>query len=76
MLFSAGATNGGEGDGGSTNSGLFGALIVEPVNAVWYRSQVTRADLALATTGTDAIRPAHPQLCGPLSRPAIRGPAS
>lgn len=51
VLFSAGATNGGEGDGGSTNSGLFGALIVEPANAVWYRSQVTRADLALATTG-------------------------
>jgi hypothetical protein len=51
VLFSAGATNGGEGDGGSTNPGLFGALIVEPVNAVWYRSQVTRADLALATTG-------------------------
>ncbi|MEA2602502.1 MAG: manganese oxidase [Acidobacteriota bacterium] len=52
VLFSAGATNGGEADGGSTNPGLFGALIVEPVNAVWYRSQVTRADLALATTGT------------------------
>jgi hypothetical protein len=51
VLFSAGATNGGEGDGGSTNPGLFGALIVEPPNAVWYRSQVTRDDLALATTG-------------------------
>jgi manganese oxidase len=51
VLFSAGATNGGEGDGGSTNSGLFGALIVEPAGAVWYRSQVTRADLALAITG-------------------------
>src|SRR4051812_29184588 len=52
VLFSAGATNGGEGDGGSTNSGLFGALIVEPPAAVWYRSQVTRADLDLAITGT------------------------
>ena len=51
VLFSAGATNGGEGDGGSTNAGLFGALIVEPPAAVWYRSQVTRADLDLATTG-------------------------
>jgi len=51
VINSAGATNGGEGDGGSTNSGLFGAIIVEPPGAVWYRSQVTRADLALATTG-------------------------
>ena len=30
MLNSAGATTGGEGDGGQINSGLFGAVIVEP----------------------------------------------
>ncbi|HEX7180818.1 MAG TPA: copper oxidase [Thermoanaerobaculia bacterium] len=52
VLFSAGATNGGQGDGGSTNSGLFGALIIEPVGSVWYRSQVTRDDLDRVTTGT------------------------
>ena len=49
VLFSAGATNGGEGDGGSTNSGLFGAVIVEPRGTRWYRSQVTRLDLQAAT---------------------------
>jgi len=53
VLYSAGATNGGEGDGGSTNSGLFGALVVEPAGSVWYRSQVTRSDLDRATTGTN-----------------------
>jgi hypothetical protein len=52
VLFSTGATNGGEGDGGSTNAGLFGALNVEPVGARWFRSQVTQQDLAQATTGT------------------------
>ena len=50
LLYSAAATTGGEGDGGSLNSGLFGAVHVEPKGAVWYRSQVTAADLALATT--------------------------
>src|SRR5947209_7670861 len=52
VLFSAGATTGGEGDGGQINSGLFGALIVEPAGSLWYRSQVTQQDLALASTGT------------------------
>jgi manganese oxidase len=52
VLWSTGATTGGEGNGGQLNSGLFGALIVEPAGAKWYRSQVTRADLADATTGT------------------------
>ncbi len=51
-LFSAGTTTGGQGDGGQLNSGLFGAVIVEPAGARWYRSQVTQADLALATTVT------------------------
>jgi hypothetical protein len=31
--------------------GLFGAVNVEPVNAEWYRSQVSEADLRRATTG-------------------------
>ncbi|MEE9533775.1 MAG: hypothetical protein V3W06_05110, partial [Acidimicrobiia bacterium] len=51
VLYSAGATTGGEGDGGSLNSGLFGAVNVEPKGSTWYRSQVTEEDLAAAATG-------------------------
>ncbi|HKI00570.1 MAG TPA: copper oxidase [Thermoanaerobaculia bacterium] len=54
VLNSAGALAGGEGDGGQANSGLFGALIVEPPGARWYRSQVTRQDMDYAVTGTSA----------------------
>jgi hypothetical protein len=49
MMYSAGTTTGGEGDGGSLNAGLFGAINVEPKSAEYYRSQVTRADLLLTT---------------------------
>jgi hypothetical protein len=49
MMYSAGTTTGGEGDGGSLNAGLFGAINVEPATAEYYRSQVTRADLLLTT---------------------------
>ena len=51
VLNSLGAPVGGEGDGGHANNGLFGAVIVEPAGARWYRSQVTRQDLDYATTG-------------------------
>jgi hypothetical protein len=51
VIHSAGAVAGGEGDGGHTNSGLFGAIVVEPTGARWYRSQVTRQELDYATTG-------------------------
>ena len=54
ILQSLGAPVGGEGEGGGTSAGLFGAVIVEPQGSEWYRSQVTRADTALATTSTDA----------------------
>jgi len=54
VLYSTGANVGGEGDGGQLNSGLFGSVNVEPTGAEWYRSQVTNADLVLATTGTTA----------------------
>jgi hypothetical protein len=74
VLNSEGTTVGGEGDGGQINPGLFGAIIVEPRGARWYRSQVTRADLALATTGTtaggypiinyEAVYPAGPPRAG------------
>jgi manganese oxidase len=54
MFHSGGATVGGEGDGGQLNSGLFGAVTVQPRGAEWYRSQVTKVDLDLATTGHTA----------------------
>ena len=38
--------------GSHITNGLFGALNVQPAGAEWYRSQVTQADLKLATTGT------------------------
>jgi hypothetical protein len=50
LMHSMGAIAGGEGDGGSISAGLFGALNVEPANSEWYRSQVTREDLELAST--------------------------
>ncbi len=53
LLHSMGATFGGSTNGGGqVTAGLFGAVIVEPKNAEYYRSQVTQADLAQATTGT------------------------
>lgn len=51
MLYSGAAMTGGEGDGGSIPSGLFGAVNVEPANSEWYRSQVTEAELSMATVG-------------------------
>ncbi|MFN2563581.1 MAG: copper oxidase [Gemmatimonadaceae bacterium] len=49
FMYSAGATTGGEGDGGSITRGLFGAINVEPAGSEWYRNQVTAADMDLAT---------------------------
>jgi manganese oxidase len=48
LLYTLGDT---EGDpvGGQLSRGLFGALNVQPNGAEWYRSQVSQADLALAT---------------------------
>ncbi|HKI05263.1 MAG TPA: copper oxidase [Thermoanaerobaculia bacterium] len=54
VIQSLGAVAGGEGDGGHVNSGLFGAIIVEPAGARWYRSQLTRAEFDQAKTGTTA----------------------
>ncbi|HEX8720343.1 MAG TPA: hypothetical protein VF736_06865, partial [Pyrinomonadaceae bacterium] len=51
LLYSSAATTGGEGDGGSIPMGLFGAVNVEPAGSEWYRSQLTRADMAAATRG-------------------------
>ncbi|MFL6196944.1 MAG: copper oxidase [Thermoanaerobaculia bacterium] len=52
VIHSHGGIAGGEGDGGHTNSGLFGAIVVEPTGSRWYRSQVTRQELDYATTST------------------------
>ncbi len=49
LMSSLGATAGGEGNGGTISEGLFGAVDVEPVGSDWYRSQVSRADMELAT---------------------------
>ena len=49
LAYSYGAIGGGEGNLGSLPFGLFGAVNVEPVNSVWYRSQVSRQELDLAT---------------------------
>jgi hypothetical protein len=40
--------------GSQISQGLFGALNVQPVDAEWYRSQVTQQDLKLASTGSTA----------------------
>jgi hypothetical protein len=51
LLYSTAATTGGQGDGGSISHGLFGAVNVEPAGSEWYRSQLTKADMAAATKG-------------------------
>lgn len=60
LLYSAAATTGGEGNGGSLAMGLFGAVNVEPANAEWYRSQLTREELDWASLGT--LPSGHPDL--------------
>src|SRR5262249_12830835 len=40
--------------GGQLEQGLFGAVNVQPATAEWYRSQVTKDDLNLVTTGHTA----------------------
>ena len=49
LLYSTAATTGGEGNGGQIAKGLFGAVNVEPPGSEWYRSQLTRVELDLAT---------------------------
>jgi len=51
---SSGASMGGEGGSGAIASGLFGVMNVEPAGAEWYRSQLTRAEMDMATTGFTA----------------------
>ncbi len=52
FAYSPAATSGSDGNGGSIHAGLFGAVNVEPTGSVWYRSQVTAAQMpALTSTG-------------------------
>ena len=51
LLYSTGANFGGPNapnDGAQLTAGLFGAINVQPKDAEWYRSQVTRDDLEMA----------------------------
>ncbi len=48
LLYSTAAMLGGEGDGGQQDLGLFGAVMVEPKDSKWYRSQVTEDELKMA----------------------------
>ncbi|MDX1999488.1 MAG: hypothetical protein SF066_17350, partial [Thermoanaerobaculia bacterium] len=52
LLYNGGAmTGGGEGEGATIATGLFGAINVEPAGSRYFRSQVTEEELRLATTG-------------------------
>jgi len=62
-----GATDGGFGAGGQLTQGLFGAVVVQPELAEYYRSQINREDLCLASTdgqwdgnGCERANPAQP----------------
>lgn len=60
IVVSHGATFGGEGAGGNIGNGLFGAVVVEPKGAKFYRSQVTEEEMRLATKGTTST--GHPMI--------------
>ncbi|MGB0515047.1 MAG: hypothetical protein ACPGJE_09430, partial [Wenzhouxiangellaceae bacterium] len=51
LIHSTAAMVGGEGDGGSISTGLFGAVNVLPRDSVWFRSQVTQSELDAASIG-------------------------
>jgi manganese oxidase len=77
LFYSPASQTGGQGDGGALAFGLFGTVNVEPVGAEYYRSDLTNADLRIATVGTaptgqpllnyDAVYPVgHPQAGAPV----------
>ena len=55
LLHSAADPVGGEGYGGQTGLGLFGAINIEPRCSRWYRSQVDEASMKASTAGTSAL---------------------
>jgi len=78
LLYSTAANVGEQlGFGSQLMQGLFGSVTVQPRDAEWYRSQVTKVDLDLATTGKTAdghpiinydqvYPPAHPRAGQPI----------
>jgi manganese oxidase len=78
LLYSTGADVGDQvGFGGQLMQGLFGSVTVQPKTAEWYRSQVTKVDLDLASDGQTAdghpiinydkvYPPAHPRAGQPI----------
>jgi hypothetical protein len=67
LFYNPAVTTGGEGNLGSFAFGLFGAVNVEPRQAEYYRSQVTRAELDMATErgpgGAPVLLPTgHPKI--------------
>jgi manganese oxidase len=67
LAFSTAATSGGEGDGGQIPHGLFGEVNVEPAGSIWYRSQVTAAQMIAATK----VNPDQTLAQTPLGQPII-----
>ncbi|MBO1075020.1 cupredoxin domain-containing protein [Roseomonas marmotae] len=59
-MYNPASQSGGESNIGSLAFGMFGAVAVQPKGAEWYRSQVSRADLDLATEGT--LPTGHPRI--------------
>ena len=55
LMYSTGQTTGGDGDGGTLSRGLFGVVNVEPTGAEWYRSQLTREEMDLATVRSGGV---------------------
>lgn len=80
FAYSTAASVGGEGDGGQLGAGLFGAVNVQPRGSMWYRSQVSHADLRAAARAP-AAGSRHPwsnldydnARHGPGAPPALRG---
>ena len=60
LLSNPGVSAGGEAFIGTSSFGLFGAVNVEPYGTSWHRSQMTRAEMDLATTSETAD--GHPVL--------------
>jgi hypothetical protein len=54
LLSNPGVSAGAQGFAGTTGFGLFGAVNVEPFGTTWHRSQLTRAEMDLATTSETA----------------------
>jgi len=54
LITNPGTPFGGDATSGNAGSGMFGAAVVEPPGASFYRGQLTEEELRLATTGTSA----------------------